>query len=79
MLYVAPESLTKSSNVEFLQGIKISFYAVDEAHCISGGDTILDLNTEEFGPSSTRYALDPLLRSRHGNAKVQHDIQRTWA
>src|SRR5690554_4058907 len=35
MLYVAPESLTKNSNVEFLRGIKISFYAVDEAHCIS--------------------------------------------
>lgn len=35
ILYVAPESLTKPENVSFLQGIKISFYAVDEAHCIS--------------------------------------------
>lgn len=35
LLYVAPESLTKEENVEFLQGIDISFYAVDEAHCIS--------------------------------------------
>ena len=35
LLYVAPESLTKEENVEFLQHVKISFYAVDEAHCIS--------------------------------------------
>ncbi len=35
LLYVAPESLTKEDNVEFLKHVKISFYAVDEAHCIS--------------------------------------------
>ena len=35
LLYVAPESLTKSENVALLKEIKISFYAVDEAHCIS--------------------------------------------
>ena len=35
LLYVAPESLTKEDNVEFLKNVKISFYAVDEAHCIS--------------------------------------------
>lgn len=35
LLYVAPESLTKEDNVEFLKNIKISFYAIDEAHCIS--------------------------------------------
>lgn len=35
LLYVAPESLTKEENVEFLRTVKISFYAVDEAHCIS--------------------------------------------
>ena len=35
LLYVAPESLTKAENVEFLQGITVSFVAVDEAHCIS--------------------------------------------
>ncbi len=35
LLYVAPESLTKEDNVDFLKTIKISFYAVDEAHCIS--------------------------------------------
>ena len=35
LLYVAPESLTKEENVDFLRSIKISFYAIDEAHCIS--------------------------------------------
>ena len=35
LLYVAPESLTKDENVEFLRSTKISFYAIDEAHCIS--------------------------------------------
>ena len=35
LLYVAPESLTKEENVEFLRSVKISFLAVDEAHCIS--------------------------------------------
>ena len=35
LLYVAPESLTKEENVEFLRSVKISFYAIDEAHCIS--------------------------------------------
>ena len=35
LLYVAPESLTKEENVEFLRTVKISFMAVDEAHCIS--------------------------------------------
>ncbi len=35
LLYVAPESLTKDENVDFLQSVKISFVAIDEAHCIS--------------------------------------------
>ena len=35
LLYFAPESLTKEENVAFLRNVKISFYAIDEAHCIS--------------------------------------------
>jgi ATP-dependent DNA helicase RecQ len=35
LLYVAPESLTKQENIDFLAGVKISFFAIDEAHCIS--------------------------------------------
>ncbi|MDG1146660.1 MAG: DEAD/DEAH box helicase, partial [Crocinitomicaceae bacterium] len=35
LLYVAPESLTKKENIEFFKSVKISFFAIDEAHCIS--------------------------------------------
>ena len=35
LLYVAPESLIKAENIDFLRGVKISFFAIDEAHCIS--------------------------------------------
>ena len=35
LLYVAPESLTKQENIDFLRSVKISFFAIDEAHCIS--------------------------------------------
>jgi ATP-dependent DNA helicase RecQ len=35
LLYVAPESLTKNENIEFLKSISVSFFAIDEAHCIS--------------------------------------------
>ena len=35
LLYVAPESLTKQSNIDFFTSVKISFFAIDEAHCIS--------------------------------------------
>ena len=35
MLYVAPETLTKEENIEFFKSLKVSFFAVDEAHCIS--------------------------------------------
>src|SRR3989304_6804542 len=35
LLYVAPESLTKEENIAFLKSVKVSFYAIDEAHCIS--------------------------------------------
>ena len=47
-LYVAPESLTKEENVEFLKTVKISFYAVDEAHCISCLLYTSELNQEIF-------------------------------
>ena len=54
LLYVAPETLTKQSNIDFFKSVKISFVAVDEAHCISEWDMTLDLNTGKFVPSSSK-------------------------
>lgn len=48
LLYVAPESLTKDENVDFLRNVKISFYAIDEAHCIRNGGTTSGRNTGGF-------------------------------
>jgi len=77
LLYVAPESLTKEENIEFLKKIKISFYAIDEAHCISewGHDFRPEYRRikpiiEEIGPS-------PIVAlTATATAKVQHDIQK---
>ena len=60
LLYVAPESLTKEDNVEFLKSVKISFYAVDEAHCISEWG-------HDFRPEYRR--IRPIVNER-GNAPV---------
>lgn len=54
LLYVAPESLTKEEYVEFLKSVKISFYAIDEAHCISEWATTSVRNTDASDPSSVR-------------------------
>ncbi len=77
MLYVAPESLTKEENIKFLQGVKISFYAIDEAHCISewGHDfrpeyRRIKLIVEEIGRA-------PIIAlTATATPKVQSDIQK---
>lgn len=78
LLYVAPESLTKEDNIEFLKTINISFYAIDEAHCISEWG-------HDFRPEYRR--LRPIINTigqkvpvmaltATATPKVQHDIQK---
>lgn len=78
LLYVAPESLNKEENAEFLSKIPISFYAIDEAHCISEWG-------HDFRPEYRR--LSPIIQTighdvpiialtATATVKVQHDIQK---
>jgi ATP-dependent DNA helicase RecQ len=77
LLYVAPESLTKDENIEFLKSIKISFFAIDEAHCISEWG-------HDFRPEYRRLrtiieAIDrvPIIAlTATATPKVQEDIQK---
>lgn len=77
ILYVAPESLTKEEYKEFLRTVKISFYAIDEAHCISEWG-------HDFRPEyrNIRKIIDdigdaPVIAlTATATPKVQHDIQK---
>jgi len=77
LLYVAPESLTKDENIEFLKSIKISFFGIDEAHCISEWG-------HDFRPEYRRLrtiieAIDrvPIIAlTATATPKVQEDIQK---
>jgi ATP-dependent DNA helicase RecQ len=80
MLYVAPESLTKSSNVEFLQNIPISFYAVDEAHCISEWGHDFRPEYRRIRPIINEINPRPIIAlTATATPKVQHDIQKNLA
>ena len=77
LLYVAPESLGKSSNVEFLQSIKISFYAVDEAHCISEWGHDFRPEYRRIRTIINRLQRRPIIAlTATATPKVQHDIQK---
>jgi ATP-dependent DNA helicase RecQ len=77
LLYVAPESLTKEENIEFLKQIEISFYAVDEAHCISEWGHDFRPEYRRIRPIINEIGKAPLIAlTATATPKVQHDIQK---
>jgi ATP-dependent DNA helicase RecQ len=77
LLYVAPESLTKDENVEFLKTVKISFYAVDEAHCISEWGHDFRPEYRRIRPIINEIGPAPVIAlTATATPKVQHDIQK---
>ncbi len=77
LLYVAPESLTKEENIEFLRQIKISFYAVDEAHCISEWGHDFRPEYRRIRPIINEIGARPMIAlTATATPKVQHDIQK---
>ena len=77
LLYVAPESLTKEEIVEFLRQVKISVYAVDEAHCISEWGHDFRPEYRRIRPIVNEIGKRPLIAlTATATPKVQHDIQK---
>ncbi|MFV0505255.1 MAG: DNA helicase RecQ [Bacteroidales bacterium] len=77
LLYVAPESLTKEDNVELFKSIKISFYAVDEAHCISEWGHDFRPEYRRIKPIIEEIEERPIIAlTATATAKVQHDIKK---
>ncbi|MBN1986210.1 MAG: DNA helicase RecQ [Prolixibacteraceae bacterium] len=77
LLYVAPESLTKEENIEFLKKVKISFYAIDEAHCISEWGHDFRPEYRRIKPIVEEIGKSPIVAlTATATAKVQHDIQK---
>ena len=77
LLYVAPESLNKDENVDFLKEVKISFYAVDEAHCISEWGHDFRPEYRRIHPIVERIGKAPIIAlTATATPKVQNDIQK---
>ncbi|MFA6701331.1 MAG: DNA helicase RecQ [Dysgonamonadaceae bacterium] len=77
LLYVAPESLTKLENIEFLRSVTISFYAVDEAHCISEWGHDFRPEYRRIRPIIAQIGSQPIIAlTATATPKVQHDIQK---
>ncbi len=75
LLYVAPESLTKEENTEFLKSVKISFYAIDEAHCISEWGHDFRPEYRKIRPIINEIGRAPIIAlTATATPKVQHDI-----
>lgn len=78
ILYVAPESLTKEENIEFFKKIKISFYAVDEAHCISEWGHDFRPEYRRIRPMINSIGVAPIVAlTATATPKVQYDILKT--
>jgi ATP-dependent DNA helicase RecQ len=77
LLYVAPESLTKEENIDFLKNIEISFYAIDEAHCISEWGHDFRPEYRRIRPIIDTIGRSPIIAlTATATPKVQHDIQK---
>ena len=77
LLYVAPESLTKEENIEFLKTVPISFYAIDEAHCISEWGHDFRPEYRRIRPIINEIGTRPVIAlTATATPKVQHDIQK---
>ena len=77
LLYVAPESLTKEENIDFLKNINISFYAIDEAHCISEWGHDFRPEYRRIRPIIDMIGRSPIIAlTATATPKVQHDIQK---
>jgi ATP-dependent DNA helicase RecQ len=77
LLYVAPESLTKEENIDFLKNIDISFYAIDEAHCISEWGHDFRPEYRRIRPIIDMIGRSPIIAlTATATPKVQHDIQK---
>lgn len=77
LLYVAPESLTKLENIEFLKKVNISFYAIDEAHCISEWGHDFRPEYRRIRPIINQIGTGPMIAlTATATPKVQHDIQK---
>ena len=77
LLYVAPESLTKEENIELLRQIKVSFYAIDEAHCISEWGHDFRPEYRRIRPIINEIGKSPIIAlTATATPKVQNDIQK---
>lgn len=78
LLYVAPESLTKQENINFLRGVRISFYAVDEAHCISEWGHDFRPEYRRIRPLIKEICEAPVISlTATATQKVRQDIKKT--
>ncbi len=77
LLYVAPESLAKEDNVQFFKSVKISFYAIDEAHCISEWGHDFRPEYRNIRPTINKIGEAPIIAlTATATAKVRTDIKK---